>query len=230
MKGTRKALARVMPSIQVRELDLDDFEGQLTQTVVLSNISWPTFQAMLTDMGNHRATRLTYNQGVLTFKMPSKLHEILNRLLARIVTTLTEELGLDVVNVGSTTLEREDLEKAAEPDTGFYIQNAPRLAGLDPIIPDRLPPDLVIKVDITSPSIHRLEIYQTLGIPEVWRYTKQAGLRVYQLRSGQYVEGPNSAAFPQVTASQLNEFLQQRQTHSENQVIQCVRRWIQSQI
>jgi Uma2 family endonuclease len=219
-----------MPSIQLRELDLGNFEGLLTQTVVLANISWPTFQAILTDMGDHRTTRLTYNQGVLTFKMPSKLHEILNRLLARIVTTLTEELGLDVVNVGSTTLEREDLEKAAEPDTGFYIQNALRLAGLDPVIPDRLPPDLVIEVDITSPSIHRLEIYQSLGIPEVWRYTKQQGLRVYQLQADQYVEVTSSATFPQVTAVQLNQFLQQRQTQSVNQVIQSVRRWIQGQV
>ena len=99
----------VTVSTQVSELDLDNFEGQLTQLVVLPNISWQTYCAMLADMGDHRATRISYNQGTLTLKKLSKLHEIINRLLARIVTTLTEELGLDVVNVGSTTLEREDL-------------------------------------------------------------------------------------------------------------------------
>ncbi|NEQ54812.1 MAG: Uma2 family endonuclease, partial [Leptolyngbya sp. SIO3F4] len=150
----------VMISTQVSELDLENVEGQLTQLVVLPNITWKTYRAILVDMGDHRSTRLSYNQGTLTLKMPSKLHEIINRLLARIVTTLTEELGLDVVNVGSTTLEREDLEKGAEPDTGFYIQNAFALEGLDPEIPDNLPPDLVIEVDITSPSTRRLEIYQ----------------------------------------------------------------------
>ena len=51
--------------------------------------------------------------------MPSKLHEIINRLLARIFKTSTEEFGLEVVDVGSTTLEREDSERGAEPDTGF---------------------------------------------------------------------------------------------------------------
>jgi len=80
-------------------------------------------------MGEHRAAHVAYNQGTLTLKMPSKLHEIINRLLARIVKTLTEELGLEVVDVGSMTLKREDLQKGAEPDTGFYIQNASQLEG-----------------------------------------------------------------------------------------------------
>ena len=75
----------VMLRTRVSELDLDSFEGQLTQTVVLSNISWQTYRAMLADMGDHRATRLAYHQGTLTLKMPSKLHEIINGMLAHIV-------------------------------------------------------------------------------------------------------------------------------------------------
>ena len=218
----------VMISTQVSELDLDNFEGQLTQLIVLPNISWSTYRAMLADMGDHRATRISYSQGNLTLKMPSKLHEIINRLLARIVTTLTEELGLDVVNVGSTTLEREDLEKGVEPDTGFYIQNASALEGLDPEIPDDLPPDLVIEVDITSPSTRRLEIYQALGIAEVWRYTKRQGLIIYQLQNEGYIETENSLVFSAMTAVRLNDFLTQRQTQTENQVIRSVRDWVQT--
>jgi Uma2 family endonuclease len=215
-------------STQISELDLENFDGQLTQTIVLPSISWPTYQAMLADMGDHRAARLAYNQGVLTIKMPSKLHEIINRLLARIVKTLTEEMGLEVVDVGSTTLERQDLEKGAEPDTGFYIQNAAQLEGLDPEIPDRLPPDLVIEVDITSPSTQRLEIYQALNVPEVWRYTKRRGVVIYTLENNQYVEAEGSRAFSKVTADKLNDFLQQRQSQSENQVIRSVREWMRS--
>lgn len=215
-------------STQISELDLDGFEGQLTQTIVLSGISWQTYRAMLTDMGDRRALRSSYSQGVLTLKMPSKLHEIINRLLARIVKTLTEELGLDVVDIGSTRLEREDLVQAAESDTGFYIQNALQLDGLDPDIPDDLPPDLVIEVDITSPSTRRMDIYQALGVPEVWCFTKQRGVVIYQLRSGEYGEAETSAAFPNVTSAQLNQFLKQRQTQSENQVIRSVRTWTHS--
>lgn len=229
-----------MLSGRISELDLDDFDGQITQTIVLSDISWKTYRAMLADMGDHRATRLAYYQGVLTLKMPSKLHEIINRLLARIVTTLTEELNLEVVNIGSTTLERDDIEAGAEADTAFYIQNADQVQGLDPQIPDHLPPDLVVEVDIPSPSTKRLKIYQALGVKEVWQYTKRRGLVFYQLetreqveRSPQnspkngYVEIDASIAFPQITPAKPNQLLQQRQTQSENQIIRTVRSWIQ---
>ena len=223
----------VMNSTQVSELELEDFQGKVTQNIVLSNVSWQTYKALLADMGDHRASRLTYDQGILQIKMPSKLHEIINRLLARIVTALTEELELNVVNLGSTTLDREDLEKGAEPDTCFYIQNADQLEGLDPKIPKDLPPDLVIEVDITSPSTRRIGVYQALGIPEVWCYTKKQGLKIYQLQidasNRDYVESAFSLAFPKVSTAVLNQFLLSRQNQNENSVIRIVRTWIQSQ-
>lgn len=224
----------VQISTQVNELEINDFQGKVTQNIVLSQVSWQTFKALLADMGNHRSSRLTYNHGTLQIKMPSKLHEIINRLLARIVTTLTEELGLNVIDLGSTTLEREDLAQGAEPDTCFYIQNADLLEGLDPEIPDNLPPDLVIEVDITSPSTRRIDVYQALGIPEVWCYTKKQGLKVYLLpkegKNQRYEESSASGAFPLVTPEVLNQFLQQRQTMNENAVIRSVRDWVKLNI
>lgn len=222
----------VMNSTQVSELELEDFQGKVTQNVVLTNVSWQTYKALLADMGDHRAARLTYDRGILQIKMPSKLDEIINRLLARIVTTLTEELGLNVVDLGSTTLDREALDQGAEPDTCFYIQNANQLAGLDPQIPEDLPPDLVIEVDITSPSTSRIGVYLALGIPEVWCYTKKQGLKIYHLQTDasdrNYVESNFSLAFAKVSAVVLNQFLQQRQTQNENTVIRAVRDWIRS--
>ena len=215
----------VMLRTRVSELDLDSFEGQLTQTVVLSNISWQTYRAMLADMGDHRAARLAYHQGTLTLKMPSKLHEIINGMLAHIVLALTEELGLEVLNFGSTTLDSEEAKAGAEPDTAFYIQNASKLEGLDPEIPDGLPPDLVVEVDITSPSTRRLGIYKILGIPEVWQYNKRKGISIYELKDTQYVEVDKSIAFSKLTVAKLSEFLEMRQSRSENQVIRTVRAW-----
>jgi len=220
-------------STQVNELEIDDFQGNVTQNVVLSNVSWQTFKALLAEMGDHRATRLTYDRGTLQIKMPSKLHEIINRLLARIATTLTEELDLDITNLGSTTLVNESLAQGAESDTCFYIQNADQLEGIDPELPDNLPPDLVIEVDITSPSTRRMDVYRALQIPEVWCYTKKQGLQMYQLQMGtaeqNYVESSTSRAFPIVSTEVLNQFLQQRQTLSENAVIRNVREWVRSQ-
>lgn len=145
----------IMLSAPVSELDLDIPSGQTTQTVVLRNIEWSTYRSVLLDMGDHRSARVAYDQGTLIVKMPSKLQEVINRLFARIVSALTEEFGLEVVNIGSTTLDKETLEKGAEPDTGFYIQNADKVDILSPALPDDLPPDLVLEVDIASASTQK---------------------------------------------------------------------------
>jgi Uma2 family endonuclease len=73
---------------------------------VLKNISWQTYQAMLADMGDRRSARLNFDQGVLEIRMPSDLHEVMNRLLARIVGVLAEELDLPLKEFGSVTLNR----------------------------------------------------------------------------------------------------------------------------
>ncbi len=207
---------------------LDKPQLDPTQIIALPNVSWQTYQSLKKDMGDHRGIRLSYSQGLLRIKMPSKIHEIINRLLARLVVTLTEELGLEIVDMGSATLDREDLARGVEPDTCFYIQNAQQLGGLNPNIPPNLPPDLVIEVDITSPSNQRMEIYQKLGIPEVWRYAPNQGLRIYHLRA-EYEVAAYSLAFPILPVAKVNQVLSDRQTRTENSVIYDFRQWIRAE-
>lgn len=215
-----------MLSKQVSELDLDDSEGQLTQIVCLPNIRWQTYQAMLNEMGEHRATRTAYDRGVVTIKMPSELHEFLNRLLAYIVRTLAVELGLLCTDVGAMTLQRDDLEKGAEPDTAFYIQTAITAKGTASRIPENLPPDLIVEVDITSPSTRRMSIYRALGIPEVWQYTRRDKAVIHRLAKNEYLETSASLAFPQLTTAQLNQFVSNYQ--NDIQLTRDVRSWIET--
>lgn len=209
----------------IDDLQVDNLEGKVTQRVVLENISWQTYQAMLADIGDHRASRLTYDEGTLEIKMPSKLHEIINRLLELIITALVEELGLSIKGYGSTTLDREDLQKGVEPDSCFYIQNADRLQGLDPELPEDLPPDLAVEVDITSSSTRRMGIYKQSGVPEIWRYTKQ-GITISRLTNGEYVKCEFSPTFRMISAEILALVLQQRQTTDDIGVIRFVRAWV----
>jgi Uma2 family endonuclease len=95
--------------------------------VVLQPVSWQTYQALLADLGEHRSARLAYDRGTLEIKMPSKLHELINRLLERIIITLTEEYGMTVLSFGSTTFDSEAIAQGVEPDSCFYIQNAERV-------------------------------------------------------------------------------------------------------
>ncbi|MEL7360265.1 MAG: Uma2 family endonuclease [Cyanobacteria bacterium J06560_6] len=213
-------------ALQAKSIELCEIQGQLTQLVLLPNISWQTYQAMLDDMGSHRAARVAYDDGVMTIKRPSELHEFLNRLLAYIVRTIAVELDLLCTDVGSMTLQREDLQKGAEPDTGFYIQNAISEPDAASRIPTNLPPDLLVEVDITSPSTRRMSIYRALGISEVWQYTKRDSVVIHHLTPRDYVEASVSIAFPQLTATQLNQFLNDYK--DDRQLNRDIRSWVQS--
>jgi Uma2 family endonuclease len=59
---------------------------------ILANISWHTFETILTEMGNHRATRLAYNQGTLEIMTPLMPHEHNNRLLQNLIIVLVDLL------------------------------------------------------------------------------------------------------------------------------------------
>lgn len=116
-------------------------------------------QALLSDMGDHRSSRLAYDRGTLEITLPSDPHEFIKHLLERIIIALTEELNLKVRGIGSVTLDREDLAQGVAPDSGFYIQHAGLIRGRELDRVNNPPPDLVIEVDITSSSTRRLRIY-----------------------------------------------------------------------
>lgn len=202
-----------------------DITSNIIANVVLSNISWQTYQAMLTDIGDRSSVRLVYDQGVLEIRMPSDFHEAINRLLARIVGVLAEELDLPLKEFGSVTLNRSDIKKGAEPDSSFYIQNADHISGNRIDISVDPPPDLIIEVDITNSSERSLAVYQQLGIPEIWRYTKD-NVKILQLRDGDYLECEFSAIFVMISGEILGNFLQMSSTENSTSIVRAVRTWL----
>ena len=201
-----------------------------TQQVVWEGVTWQTYQALLQELGNQRSSRLAYDQGILEIIMPSELHEIINRLLELIITALTDELRMKIKGYGSITLDREDLARGVEPDSCFYIQNVERILGRKLDISTDPPPNLAIEVDISSSSRRRFNIYLQLRIPEVWRYTQQDGMVIYQLQGNEYVECQFSPTFPYVSGATLWQFLQLAETEDDNGVIRALRQWLKTQV
>lgn len=197
----------------------------ITGDVVLSNISWQTYQAMLEDMGDRNSVRLVYDRGVLEIRMPSDLHEAINRLLARIVGVLAEELDLPLKEFGSVTLNRSDIRKGAEPDSSFYIHNADRILGNRIDISVDPPPDLIIEVDITNSSTRSFAVYQQLGIAEIWCY-KNDSVKIFQLQDGDYIECEFSTIFVMISGDILGHFLQMSSTENSTSIVRAVRKWI----
>lgn len=75
-----------------------------------------------------------------------------------------------MITLGTTTLNRPDIEKGAEPDNCFYIQNQPQVAGKKIDLIQGPPPDLIVEVDITQTDINKLSLYASMGSLEFWRY------------------------------------------------------------
>jgi len=179
------------------------------QRIVLHNIGWNTYERLLADHENNSAPRFTYDRGELEIMSPSPEHEALNRSVALLVEFVAAEMGIDVYDLGSTTFKREDLERGFEPDSCFYVENQERIRGKDRIdLAVDPPPDLVIEIDITSPSFSKLPIYAQIGVPEVWRYDGER-IMILALEGSDYVETAGSIVLPPVTRSALTSFVEQ---------------------
>lgn len=96
--------------------------------VVLHDIRWETFEALLEVLGEGRA-RIAYDRGTLELMSPSQKHEWLKRLIGRLIETFTEELGIDILSCGSTTLKSFLKKRGVEPDECYYVQNEPAVRG-----------------------------------------------------------------------------------------------------
>ena len=152
---------------------METAKSSAEQRVVLHNVRWETHERLLAEQADSSAPRFTYHRGELEIMSPSPEHERVNRRLAQLVLALTEEMGVEAKDLGSTTFRREDLERGFEPDSCFYIENEGLIYGKDrPDLSVDPPPDLVIEIDITSPSISKLPIYAQMGVPEAGATTE----------------------------------------------------------
>ena len=137
------------------------------QRVILQNISWQTFKTMLAEMGGNRNSRLAYDNGIVEIMTPLMPHENSNRLIEVFVGVLCEELGLEIKRAGSLTMTRDDLERGAEPDSSYYIQNESLVRDKEHIdLTTDPPPDLVLEVEYSRSKIRRE------SLPPIPNYSK----------------------------------------------------------
>jgi Uma2 family endonuclease len=191
--------------------------------MTIAGLTWKTYEALLQELGDDRPTRISYDQGVLEIRMPGEPHEIINRLLAKIITTLALEFEMEANDFGSVTLNREELDRGIEPDSCFYIQNAAKGQGMEGFASE-MPPDLALEVDIASSSASKMAIYLALGVPEVWLY-RRGSLKIQLFQDGQYRDFTRSQAFPMVSAEQLNQWIEMRKSETDLAVLRDVQQF-----
>src|SRR5689334_4443347 len=93
------------------------------QRVLLQNVTWTELEAILEELGEHRAARIAYDRGMLEIMAPLPEHEDDKEIISDLVKALLEELDIEFRCLGSTTFKNQFMEKGIEPDQCFYIKN-----------------------------------------------------------------------------------------------------------
>jgi Uma2 family endonuclease len=213
-----------MVAIQIRQLDVPP-----GQRLMLHDVSWDEFEAILDDLGEHRSTRIAYDNGLLEIMAPLPEHEDDKEIISDLLKDFLEELDIEFRTLGSTTFKNRDMLKGIEPDQCFYIQHEAEIRGkkrLDLTVDP--PPDLALEVDVTSRT--HPETYAALGVPELWR---QVGgqIRIYQLQDGSYVEVADSPSFPGwPLQAEISRYLKQSRVEGRNQAVRAFRRWVKERL
>ena len=197
------------------------------QCVALRGLDWKGYSTLLRLRGERSAPRMIYLDGDLRLMSPSLAHEDMKKMLGHFITEVV--VGLDILcrETGQTTFRRRKKEAGVEGDETYYVANAERVLGKK-IIDLRTdpPPDLAIEAVYSHGVEASLEVYRRLGVPEVW-VCDETGLQILLLQAdGQYVGAPSSAAFPFLTAADVDSWLRRPNAGPNSRWVKEVRVWV----
>ena len=199
------------------------------QRVLLRDITWEEFEAILDELGEHRASRIAYDRGVLEIMAPLPEHEFDKEIISDLIKALLEELDTEFLSLGSTTFKNQEMLQGIAPDQCFYIENEIKVRGKKRLdLTQNPPPDLALEIDITSRTTP--SVYEKLKVPELWRFEK-GNLQINLLENGSYVVSEQSKNFPDFDLVKvLPEYLEQSRIKGRNFVIKAFRNWVREGI
>jgi Uma2 family endonuclease len=137
---------------------------------MISGVSWTDYEALLADLGDSNACRVAYLDGVVEIMSPSRRHETGKIRIGNLIALYFIDNDIEYFPTGSTTFRKQEGLAGCEPDESYCLGE------------DRPFPDLVIEVVVTSGGINRLQLYERLGVAEVW-FWQNDRLVVYRQRS-----------------------------------------------
>jgi Uma2 family endonuclease len=192
------------------------------------DLDWSAFKQIHRLLAQRTRARFTYDNGALEITMPLEAHERFARLIELFIRVLVVEMGMRIKTMGSTTLDREDLLKSAEPDNGYYIQNYALVADHEVDLNVDPAPDLVVEVDITHTDLNKNTLYASIGVLEFWRFNGRAW-QIFQLVERVYEERDRSPTFPMIAKPDLYQFLEAALVDEVSAEIN-LRQWVREQM
>jgi Uma2 family endonuclease len=211
------------------QLNFDQILLQPGHNLLLKNVDWATFEALMEELGDERTARVSYSGGILEIMTPLAVHEIDKALIGDLIKILLEEMNVDFCVLGSTTFKNADMAQAVEPDDCFYIEHEAAVRGKDRIdLTIDPPPDLALEIDITTRT--HFDNYQKLGVPELWRYNGRT-LEINVLKEGRYAVSATSRWFPDLPLCEVipAAVAKSRQV-GRNAVMREFRQWVRERL
>ena len=197
----------------------------MTETLVQQTFQESSyFNKPVPDLGEHRSSRLAYDQGRLEIMTPLPDHEDNKEIIGDLIKILLEAFDLEFRSLGSTTFKKP-MAQGVEPNQCFYIEHEAAIRGkaridltVDP------PPDLVIEIDITSRTA--LGLYAALGVPELWRF--EGGILQINVLVGEgYQAVDESPHFPGLgLRAAIPLYLAESKVVGRNRVMNQFRDWV----
>lgn len=198
--------------------------------LILHDISWETYEQLLEIFAERSTPRMTYYQGTLELMVPLPEHERYSWTLGRLIVALSEEIGIEIIGLKSSTWRSEPKKAGNEADECFYIQNEALMRGKLTIdLKNDPPPDLAVEMDLTSSSINKMAVYAELKVPEVWIW-KKGKLIINILNDTGYVESETSLAFASFPVKEIAQFMHLDSEKGENARIREFREWVRSHL
>jgi Uma2 family endonuclease len=183
-------LARTaVPSASPAQTDPDD-------RVVMHGLDWWQYEAMLAIRGDRAGVRLAYLEGDLEILSPSRTHEYIKTMIARLLEAFAEERAIFFNGYGSLTMKNPTALRGVEPDE-CYVVGLPK---------DKDRPDLAVEVIWTSGGIDKRRIYVGLKVRELWEW-REDRVQALALRGAEYVPIARSELLPELDLELLASFI-----------------------
>ena len=195
---------------------------------MFQQVRWEDYEQLLKDLVDRPGVRVSYDEGRLEIMSPLPEHEEYKDSIYSMVRAFAEARGIELETRGSATWKRSSLRKGSEPDTCFYVANAPRIIGKRKIdLESDPPPDVVVEIDTTNESLSKFPIYAALGVSEIWRYDGKHTY-LYELTARSYSKISESVSFPSLTAQMITDFLDAAKKHGQTKALTAFRKQLRS--
>lgn len=194
----------------------------------LQDVSWEDYQRLLDGLDERPRFKLTYNFGELHIMTKTFRHESFANLFGYLILVLAEELDFEFISGGTTTFSSEDTVSGAEGDDCFYFDHLAEIGAKDRLdLTVDPPPNILVEVDVTNPSIKKLPTYATLRVPEIWHFDGTV-VTFHQLSDNGYLEATHSLKFPFLPATVLPPLLLIGKKEGTMKMMKAFRAWVQA--